>query len=167
MQALKIIKKGIKYFIDLPSIRAIIKGINKLFKWKYWKSALDTAVSVSTIATLLVVFWTLKEMQIQRERAYNPYIVVVDTQVHIDWDGIVSDDSVSTPAGKNPLIKDGDIVNPTVIIVNARNIGVGVAKRIHVTIDTEKLLYDMVDALNQNAQYNPSRYKLSEDGGTH
>lgn len=97
MQAFKAIKKGIKYFIDVPSIKAIVGGINQFFKWKHWKPALDTAVAVSTVATLLVVFWTLKEMQIQRDRAYSPFIIIEDMQVHIDWDKIALDDDVSIP----------------------------------------------------------------------
>lgn len=163
MQAFKAIKKGIKCFIDLP--RVIVGGIKQIFKWKHWKIALDTAVTITTVTTLLVVFLTLKEMQTQRDRAYSPFIIIEDTQVHIDWNGIASDDGVSMSVGENPLVKDGDIVNPMVVSVNAQNIGVGVAKQIHVTINTEKLLYDMIDALNKNTQYNPLRYKLNEDGG--
>jgi len=104
-------------------------------------------------------------MQIQRDRAYSPLLVVEDTEVNIEWDGTNLEDCVSTTAKKNPFIKDDDIVNPIIVSVNARNIGVGVAKNIHVAINAESILYDMVDLLNHVTQYNPPCYELFSDGG--
>ncbi len=160
----KTIKKGIKIFTDLPPLRLIIGWGKKFIKWRYWKCALDTAVALSTIASMLLVFWTLKEMQIQRDRAYSPLIVIGDTRVHIDWNGITSDDGVSEHVDENPLVEDGDTVNPMMVSANARNIGVGVAKKIHITINIEKLLYEMVEDLNNNIQHESLRYKLLKDG---
>lgn len=61
MLVLKAIMKGIKCFIALPPLGAIIGGVGKFIKWKHWKTALDTAVALSTVVTLLVVFWTMKK----------------------------------------------------------------------------------------------------------
>lgn len=143
----------------------IHKIIAKIIKWGHWKTLVDTCVALSTIVTLLVVFWTLQEMQIQRDRAYAPFIVIEDTQAHIAWKGISSDNSADTPVRENPLVKDGDAVNSIVISVNVRNIGVGVAKNIRITINSENLLYDMVETLNQKTRYDPPGYELFEDGG--
>ena len=156
MKLFKSIKKGFGF---------LLRGTKHLFKWKHWKNTLDTVVALSTVATLIVVLLTLNEMQIQRDKAYIPFIIVEDTQVHIEWDGTESDDG-AVPAGENPLVEDGDKVNPMTVPINARNIGVGVAKQIHITVNMEELLYEMVDALNQNAHYVQPHYKLNEDGGT-
>lgn len=64
-------------------VKTIKKGIKCILEWKHWKTALETTVAISTIASLLVVFWTLQEMQIQRDRAYSPCIVIEDKQVPI------------------------------------------------------------------------------------
>ncbi len=159
MKVFKAIKNRIKY---LPPIRSIIgRKINTIIR--KWKIILNVLVSLSTIFSLILVFVTLREMQIQRDRAYTPLIVIEDTQVNIEWNGCGSDDG-SMPVGKNPLVKDANDVNPTMITVKASNIGVGVAKKIRVTINTEKLLYNMFDTLNKETQYNPIRYELNKDG---
>jgi hypothetical protein len=140
------------------------KKRNRRNRWKCWKTVLDTLVSLSTIVSLFIVYGTLREMQIQRDRAYSPLIIIEDTKVHINWDGIASDDGVSASVGINPLVKDGDVVNPVMVSVNARNIGVGAAKKIHVTINSEKLIYDMIETLNKNLKYESKKYELNKDG---
>lgn len=163
MKVLRGIKNGIYRGIILPLVNAIGVRIISFFKWKHWKAVLETSVAISTVATLFVVYWTLKEMQIQRDRTYSPFIIIEDTQVHIDWNEIEAGDHALVD--KNPLVKEGETVNPVLVSVNVQNIGVGVATQIHTIIDAKKLLYDMVDALNQNIEHDSVQYKIHEDEG--
>ena len=140
-----------------------MQEINTKVKRINWRTVLDILVSLSTIVSLLVVYGTLREMQIQRDKAYSPLIVIEDTQVHIDWNGNAKDDLVSEPASINPLVKDGDVVNPIMVKVNALNIGIGVANKIQVTINLEELFYDMVEELNKNSHSDSLRYELNRD----
>jgi len=154
MKIFMIFGKSIKRFFSLKFFSAI-------YEWRHWKALLDTAVALSTVFTLIIVFWTLKEMQIQRDRAYAPFIIVENTQVHVAWSGYPSD---GTPVKKNPFINEDDIENSLFISLNIRNIGVEVAKNICISINIENLIYNMVDGLDKKTGYDTRRYKLLEDG---
>jgi hypothetical protein len=47
------------------------KRLVSFFHWKHWKATLELFVAVSAIISMLLVYFTLREMQIERDNAYR------------------------------------------------------------------------------------------------
>lgn len=94
----------------------------------------------ATIISVIVIIFTLSEMQIQRNNAYMPQIIFEPVQVDISWG--------NTADLVNPLANANGIVNPTSVKIPSRNIGVGVAKQITYSIDISTF-YDWFNLLKE------------------
>lgn len=135
------------------------------FRWKHWKAALEVFVAISTIISMLLVYLTLREMQIARDNAYAPCLIIEDSKVNIRWDG--SESAAQTKDEKNPLMSEGETENPLLVPFHVKNIGVGIARNVHMEINVENTMRGWVDLLNKEL-VNKSGvypYKLKNDSG--
>jgi len=101
------------------------------------KMALEVLVALSTIITLPVVCLTLREMQIQRDKAYEPAIVFERQELEFLWDG----------SSESPYI-------------NVLNVGVGLARNIVISVDLKTALLSWIDKINKSSEV---QYSLKED----
>lgn len=84
-------------------------------------------VSLSTIASMLLVYFTLKEMQVERDNAYKPYLVIDNY-----WSEKVFEESLDNESEAYAQIEEAT--------AQLHNIGVGTAKKIRfLTSDFAKI----------------------------
>lgn len=98
------------------------------------KFCLEILTGFSTVISSIIVIFTLHEMQIQRNNAYMPDIIFETTTVAI---------SRGNPENLNDyksLVGTDIDLNPCSINIPVKNIGVGVAKKISFTMDTDNYL---------------------------
>ena len=141
------------------------KRLVAFFHWKHWKATLEAFVAVSAIISMLLVYFTLREMQIARDNAYAPCLIIEDSKVNIRWDG--SEAASQTKDEKNPYMSDGETENPLFVPFHVKNIGVGIAKNVHIEINVEKTMSGWVDLLNKELVNKPGvyTYTLKNDSG--
>ena len=109
------------------------------------KFCLEILTGFSTVISSVIVILTLHEMQIQRNNAYMPDIIFETTTVTISWGNPENLDNYKSLVGA-----DTDL-NPSSINIPVKNIGVGVAKKISFTMDTDNYL----SLLNLSNEINP------------
>ena len=85
---------------------------------------LRVLVDLSTVISMILVFFTLQEMQIERDHAYRPNIVAENSSLYI---------VLNTHAGEDI----GDIKD---VALNLYNIGVGVAEQVSISVDENSYL---------------------------
>jgi len=107
---------------------------------EYFKTCVEGFVALATILATVVALVavtvardTLSEMQVERDRAYQPFIVFEDKQVDITWG------DQEELEGKNPMANPDMQENLFAINIKAFNIGVGVAKNINISFPMDTL----------------------------
>ena len=147
------------------SFSFVKKQLVTFFHWKHWKATLEAFVAVSAIISTLLVYFTLREMQIARDNTYAPCLIIEDSKVNIRWDGpgVVS----QTKDEINPLMSDGETENPLVVPFHVKNIGIGIAKNVHIEINVESTMSRWVDLLNKKLINKPDicTYTFENDMG--
>lgn len=112
------------------------------------------AVRLSTIASMLLVYFTLREMQIERDNAYKPYLVIDNCSVTEELDEPLEN--------SENFFTHIDSVSTKIV-----NIGVGTSKRIYVE---HQLITDTLSNLYEHENQNflsaaLSRYKRYKENG--
>lgn len=125
-------------------------------RWRHWKSVFRSLTIISTVFSMLLVYFTLKEMQIQRDRSYAPDIIFEECEISFSWIG-----------NENPnqsIIPSKDDEESNLFKLNVLNVGVGVAKNIRISLDVEKALQPWADILNKEVYENNDYYFENDDG---
>lgn len=117
---------------------------------KFWCEILT---GFATVISAIIVLLTLREMQIQRNNAYMPEIIFETVSAPFSW---------GTPQNLDvygSLIDDETELNPSSIKIPVRNIGVGVAKKISITITDDNYIswLSLFNKLNPENQYTYTR----------
>lgn len=130
----------------------IIKTKSKLVSAKdLIKTSIEIITNIATIISVIMVLFTLLEMQVQRNNAYRPYIVFESVQVDVAWG--------DTENIENAFAESDDSFNPGIITIPTRNIGVGVAKQITYSIDKSNFIawLDLLNELDTENEYSYSQ----------
>ncbi len=143
--------------------RCCKSSIVRLFLWfkikmylkKYFIPVVNFLVSISSIISVILVFITLKEMQIQRDNTYLPNIIFETKQVDLVWGN-------QEYIHENPFIISTENVNPTSIEIGSLNIGVGVAQNICFSF-SESSFTDLLELLIALDTENKYSYKTSKN----
>ena len=132
---------------------------NKNYKMKKIinKQTFDYIVGIFTILSVVLVYYTLREMQIERNNAYMPVMVAETRDVTIWWG------DQKKVVKNNPLMKEKNMSsNPSAIPMTVYNIGVGVAKNMNVKIDSA-CIDEMIEYLNKYDSKNTYKYEKGKD----
>jgi hypothetical protein len=102
-------------------------------------------VAIATIISVILVGWTLKEMQIQRNNSYNSVIVFEPKDI-----------TVTTNSFNVNTIDNYGGENLQFITLPAYNVGVGAAHSIKITIDYEPIIYTLqqLQSVDTQTEYN-------------
>jgi hypothetical protein len=116
------------------------------------KTAFEILVAISTIVSMVLVFFTLREMQIARDRSYAPKLVIEDKDVSIAWSSSNETDSSSMA---NPYVSDDEMINPLSVRIKCYNIGVGVAQdiQLHFPVNNFENLFNYLETQFPNNDY--------------
>lgn len=132
---------------------------NKNYKMKKIinKQTFDYIVGIFTVLSVVLVYYTLREMQIERNNAYMPVMVAETRDVTIWWG------DQKKVVKNNPLMKEKNMSsNPSAIPMTVYNIGVGVAKNMNVKIDSS-CIDEMIEYLNKYDSKNTYKYEKGKD----
>ena len=113
---------------------------------KFYCEILTAIVSVISV---IMVFLTLHEMQVQRNNAYKPDIIFETSSVAFSLGDPEKIDSYDN------IINSDTSLNPASINIPIRNIGAGIAKNLSLTItsDSYSSWLSLLDELNSEKNY--------------
>lgn len=108
--------------------------------------------NLATVVSAIIVLFTLNEMQIQRNNAYMPDIAFEHVTVNISWGDTTQLDSYSDYL---PDTDNTAEINPTIVNLPVRNIGVGVAKKVSFIVEAENYIawINAFNELNPTSEY--------------
>lgn len=104
----------------------------------------DYIIKIFSVASVILVYFTLKEMQIQRKNTYMPDIVFDRTKISFNW------------------IKNPQEEFFQQFLIKSYNIGVGVAKNIKISLEISSFvnLIEKLQKVDQEYIYNYDNFTL-------
>ena len=125
--------------------------------------------SIATVVSVFLILSTLQEMQIDRDNAYRPFIVIENTIIEIgeiretNTPFTTNADSISS---EKPLVKNignykDDFDKQYAVKAKCLNIGVGTAKNVRFIIDHDTVINKWTSILNSGiAYYSKKTYEV-------
>ena len=117
------------------------------------KNGMDVIMTIATVISVVLVYYTLEEMKTERQNAYRPYIqfdtISYVIQTSDDMEDFEKVEGL-TVYNSDPKIKEMNLTPE--LILNTKNIGVGTAKDISISISRESSL-NAINAFNDTSAY--------------
>lgn len=118
---------------------------------EFIKFICEIITSLTAVISAIIVLLTLREMQIQRNNAYMPDLIIETLHFIVTW----GDTTEFSHAIKKASTANEIEVTPARIKLHVRNIGVGVAKKLSLSITTDNYISWLLflKKLNPEIQY--------------